>query len=129
MDEKKAIQPQKEVLAKKKSYGGLSDSKPATSGNQRSNQLSYPAQPANMNNQESDLEEIATKDVSINVNNYETAMQYYNAGEYKKSISYFEEHKKCWRYSEGRYSISIGRSLSEGRYESEGRKDVWTISH
>ncbi len=110
MDEKKAIQPQKEVLAKKKSYGGLSNSKPATSGNLRSNQLSYPAQPANMNNQESDLEEIATKDVSSNVNNYETAMQYYNAGEYKKSISYFE---KALKNAEGTQKEDIQFQLAE----------------
>lgn len=101
MEEKKAVEPYKEALAKKRSSTGLSNSKPAAF-NQSSNQMSYPHQPNNVyqNNAYRNAETIeaedplASKDAKQRQNNYEIAMQYVNGGEYRKSIPYFEKALK-----------------------------------
>jgi tetratricopeptide (TPR) repeat protein len=103
MEDKKFIQPQKEVLAKKSSNIGLSNSKLAAYNNLRSNQLNHPPQQnntysnnsANQNQQETMLEAANMKDASNNTDPYETAMQYYNAGQYRKSVTYFEKALKA----------------------------------
>ena len=101
MEDKKAVEPYKEALVKKSSSVGLSNSKPAAF-NQRSNQLTYPHQSNNANQDNSyQLAETneaknskASKDTKQQQDNYEIALQYLNAGDYKNSIPYFEKALK-----------------------------------
>jgi hypothetical protein len=101
MEDKKAVEPYKEALVKKSSSVGLSNSKPAAF-NQRSNQLTYPHQSNNANQDNSyQLAETieakkykASKDTKQQQDNYKIALQYVNAGDYKKSIPYFEKALK-----------------------------------
>ena len=101
MEDKKAVEPYKEALVKKSSSVGLSNSKPAAF-NQRSNQLTYPHQSNNANQDNSyQLAETneaknskASKDTKQQQDNYEIALQYVNAGDYKNSIPYFEKALK-----------------------------------
>ena len=101
LEDKKAVEPYKEALVKKSSSVGLSNSKPAAF-NQRSNQLTYPHQSNNANQDNSyQLAETneaknskASKDTKQQQDNYEIALQYVNAGDYKNSIPYFEKALK-----------------------------------
>jgi len=101
MEDKKAVEPYKEALVKKSSSVGLSNSKPAAF-NQRSNQLTYPHQSNNANQDNSyQLAETneakkskASKNTKQQQDNYEIALQYVNAGDYKNSIPYFEKALK-----------------------------------
>jgi len=101
MEDKKVVEAYKEALVKKSSSVGLSNSKPAAF-NQRSNQLTYPHQSNNANQDNSyQLAETieaknskASKDTKQQQDNYEIALQYVNAGDYKNSIPYFEKALK-----------------------------------
>ena len=101
MEDKKAVEPDKEALIKKSSSVGLSNSKP-TAFNQRSNQLSFPHQANNTNqynsyqyNETIDAENSsASKDTKQQQDNYAIALQYANSREYRKSIPYFEKALK-----------------------------------
>jgi|GEM_PF-5904345 len=101
MEDKKVVEAYKEALVKKSSSVGLSNSKPAAF-NQRSNQLTYPHQSNNANQDNSyQLAETneakkskASKNTKQQQDNYEIALQYVNAGDYKNSIPYFEKALK-----------------------------------
>ena len=87
---KVAEQPVKAIVSKKKSNVGLSNSKPDYK--QNAGEKSYPASQNNQNNtRESSNESISSTAASNLISDYDQAMQYYNAGEYKKSINYFED--------------------------------------
>ncbi len=117
MEDKKVVEAYKEALVKKSSSVGLSNSKPAAF-NQRSNQLTYPHQSNNANQDNSyQLAETneaknskASKDTKQQQDNYEIALQYVNAGDYKNSIPYFE---KALKNSQGNAKEDIQFQLAQ----------------
>jgi len=117
MEDKKVVEAYKEALVKKSSSVGLSNSKPAAF-NQRSNQLTYPHQSNNANQDNSyQLAETieaknskASKDTKQPQDNYEIALQYVNAGDYKNSIPYFE---KALKNSQGNAKEDIQFQLAQ----------------
>ncbi|MBK7763790.1 MAG: hypothetical protein IPI46_10540 [Bacteroidetes bacterium] len=79
-------QEAKKIAAKKGSNVGLSNSKPAT--NYNSNQLNY-SQDKNISNNQ--VESVSAFDAEASLTDYQQGMQYFNAGNFKRSIRYLED--------------------------------------
>lgn len=74
------------IASKKSSNVGLSNSKPAS--NYNSNQLSYSQ---DKNNSNSQIETMSANNAEVVLSDYQQGMQYYNAGNFKRSIKYLED--------------------------------------
>ncbi len=121
-EDKKINEPQKEQLAKKKSSGGMSNSKYNNAPGTK--QLSYPPQQNNTYNSNNtktedvpatELANTSTNDVKDEISDYENAMQYYSHGEYKKSIRYFE---KALKTAEGNQKEDIQFQLANAYHKT-----------